>query len=284
MKNFPLLLLTLSIASSISSHAASFYLTVDMPFGANWNSTPLSTYWNSARDGSGSAPALLAGNDFLTNNHILRTSASTFAGATLTLEGGAQDKLFLKNGLNNTATVGSFSSVGGGSIEQADAVANSNLSVTSYSNSGTGTKLTATAGRGMTLSVGTLTGSGNFSLQSTGTVRLSLSSAAGYTGSITFAAAGTLDFENSLTTGGGLTISNGGKVQLDQNVAFSSLTINGSPQGAGTYSYSSLNSTYPTIFLAGGSGSITVVPEPAAALLLGFGLLLLHLRRQRVSQ
>ena len=65
-----------------------------------------------------------------------------------------------------------------------------------------------------------------------------------------------------------------GKVYLHQNDTFKSVFINGTPLAAGTYSFATLNSTYPNSFpstwaqqngsaVASGSGSITVLANPA---------------------
>ncbi|HEY0550252.1 MAG TPA: hypothetical protein VGF13_11680, partial [Verrucomicrobiae bacterium] len=52
---------------------------------------------------------------------------------------------------------------------------------------------------------------------------------------------------------------------LHQNVTVSALIINGTSLAFGSYSYSSLVSSYPANFAAGGSGSITVAPASPPA-------------------
>jgi fibronectin type 3 domain-containing protein len=63
-----------------------------------------------------------------------------------------------------------------------------------------------------------------------------------------------------VVSSGSLIVSNGGTMTLHQNCSFTSITINGTALALGTHSYSELTATFPAVFPAGGSGSLTVAP------------------------
>ncbi len=68
-------------------------------------------------------------------------------------------------------------------------------------------------------------------------------------------------------TGGTLTITNGGLMNLNQHCAFRAVTINGVALSPGDHPYSELSANYPNNFFPGGSdvtGSLTVQPYNAA--------------------
>jgi mono/diheme cytochrome c family protein len=68
-----------------------------------------------------------------------------------------------------------------------------------------------------------------------------------------------------LNSSGTLTLANGGLMNLHQNCTFTGVTINGISLSPGTHPYSELVSSFPSAFLPGGSGSITVNPPPVGA-------------------
>lgn len=92
----------------------------------------------------------------------------------------------------------------------------------------------------------------------------------GTNSSVNLNAFASLDVDYDWSTSGSLTLNTNGVLILDQALTVGSLTIGGSPLGAGNYSFSFLNTNYDAFFQNGGSGSITVVPEPSI-----FGLFLL---------
>ncbi len=90
---------------------------------------------------------------------------------------------------------------------------------------------------------------------------------------------GHFDPDYDWSTSGTLTINDDALVTLDQNLTVGGLSILGNQFSAGTYSFSDLNSAYDSLFVDGGTGSITVVPEPSAAGMAALGGLLLIRRR-----
>jgi hypothetical protein len=102
------------------------------------------------------------------------------------------------------------------------------------------------------------------------------------TGNITIGTPGGFDtdYDLSLPTS---TFALNGLMQLDQNDRFAAVTINGTPLAPGTYTASDLANQFPGNFVPGGSGSLTVVPEPAslAALFVPAALLLARRGRRR---
>ncbi len=95
------------------------------------------------------------------------------------------------------------------------------------------------------------------------------------TGNISIGTAGGFDTDYDLDLSSS-SLSLNGLMQLDQNDRFASVTINGTPLTPGTYTASQLASQFPNNFFPGGTGSLTVVPEPGslAALLVPAALLL----------
>ncbi len=273
------------LALTSASQAATFYLTGG--FGSDINAL---SSWNSARDGSGVAPTTFSGNDFYSNanngNARWTGAGTTFVGNSFVLEGNAGDQLRVKYG--GTSTLSALISQGGGRIFQA-LNGPTTLDITSFTNNGT-TYLDSEGARQISLNIDTMTGSGNLSLvlgAATTGFSLSMTTATAYTGNIVWGDANNsyLDFNNDLVSAGGLIALSTSRINLDQNVTFANATLNGVTLTPGTYSYAALsgNGTYGSDFLSGGSGSITVVPEPStyAMMLGGFGLLVV-LRRMKL--
>jgi hypothetical protein len=292
LKPLTLCLAVLGLGAS-ATQAAPYYwqLTTANIDNTDWNN---STPFNTAQDGTGSSAVGFSGtNEYhVESGKGIRTpnGASTFSGtlnnAPLYLDGGW---LRVRGASGHSVatlnlTTSSRIYVQDGSV--------SSLTATILNNSAGTTNLEANSGGGalvFTLNVGTLSGSGNFALNTTApdplakTISLNITTASAWTGNITWADTDTLvlDFGANTTFGGSLTALGTSRINLDQNVTFAAVTLNGTNLDPGTYSYSYLNSNFDTIFLDGGSGSITVVPEPATAVcfLGGFGLLMLARRR-----
>jgi hypothetical protein len=87
------------------------------------------------------------------------------------------------------------------------------------------------------------------------------------------------DYDLSLPSS---SLSLNGLMQLDQNDRFGSVSINGTPLAPGTYTANDLAAQFPSNFVPGGTGSLTVVPEPGslAALIVPTALLLARRARR----
>jgi endoglucanase len=112
------------------------------------------------------------------------------------------------------------------------------------------------------ISIGKLFGAGmtRFAASNPGsTFYLSIDDAGAYSGTIMHAL-GRLNFDNNLSSSGPLVINAGTVVELDQQVTFAGLTINGIVKSVGTYSLATLQSSHPGVFTGIASGSITVRP------------------------
>jgi hypothetical protein len=92
----------------------------------------------------------------------------------------------------------------------------------------------------------------------------------------------TLDLNYDLTNpSGALTLSGAtSKLVLDQNLTFGSVSINGTSLAPGFYTFADLNGAFDANIVEGGTGSITVVPEPTVPLLAFFGAAALFARRR----
>jgi hypothetical protein len=85
----------------------------------------------------------------------------------------------------------------------------------------------------------------------------------------------------TLMSNGGVT--NAIVMTLDQNITVGALTIGGFSLDPAIYSYSALSMAGFGDYFADGGGSITVIPEPNAALIAMSGVVLLFSRRRRLS-
>ncbi|MEZ0217897.1 MAG: cellulase family glycosylhydrolase [Rariglobus sp.] len=244
-------LFTLSLGLASSAHAATYYQTVNQSGAGSWNDLPA---WNTAADGTGTAPAAInATDDFVCNkaSWVLRTPATSFGGKSLTL-GPASHSLLVKSGTTNI-TIPSLFTSGAAAIKSGST--NSTLTITSCLNS-SGTTLIANHSATnalFPLTIGTLTGSGNFNLTGsvTGVMRLTLTDATDYLGTITLTS-GKLELMNALSSAGSFVVITPGDVTTNQTVTFTGLTVAGVVKNPGTYTAASLG------FL--GTGSVIVRP------------------------
>jgi hypothetical protein len=96
--------------------------------------------------------------------------------------------------------------------------------------------------------------------------------------------ASTLDFDYNISnpTGSLVLATTTSKLILDQSLTFGSVMINGTSLTPGLHTFAELNASFDANFVEGGTGSITVVPEPAgAAMALLGGVALILFRRRR---
>lgn len=269
---------------SLPVHATTLYLRTTQSSSGSWDSAN----WATTPTGTGTVSALASGNTYDTNTRILRTpntsTPTTFAGDALVINGGGltlkANSISIDN-LSVTATGGSISHAGTNTGTTAD------VAVNQFAVDGS---LELTGGfnnRTIALNITTLSGSGNIQI-GTGTlagVTFAATTATAYTGTISLSSFN-LNFNNDLTTHGGLNLSGTGVLTLDQNLTFASVSIGGTALAAGSYSFSDLNSSFDAFFTNGGSGSITVasLPEPSAFVLIvssGIFLCVVHRRRPR---
>ncbi len=244
-------LFTLSLGLAATSSATTYYQTVNQSGAGSWNDLPA---WNTAADGTGTAPAAInATDDFVCNkaSWVLRTPATSFGGKSLTL-GPASHSLLVKSGTTNI-TIPSLFTSGAAAIKSGST--NSTLTLTSCLNS-SGTTLIANHSATnalFPLTIGTLTGSGNFNLTGsvTGVMRLTLTDATDYLGTITLSS-GKLELMNALSSAGSFVVTTPGDVTTNQTVTFTGLTVAGVVKPPGTYTTASLG------FL--GTGSVIVRP------------------------
>lgn len=292
----PIALVAATVISAAvpSVQAANYYLQASQSAGQSWNDL---SRWFSAPTG-GTNPVVIAGNDFFTNGFALRTNlsgaASTFAGNSLTLNGGTLALIMDQPNYTRTVTnliVESPVTEGGAAsaISIYSGYTNLNLAVTNFTINAT-LNLRGDSGRGYTLNIANLTGSGDIRVSESAARRLSIEHAESFTGNIvlgeTATSSATLEFQTDFASGGGLIVEEGSAAQiapLNADLSFTSVILFGETLAAGTYSALFLATNYSTLFQAGGLGSITVIPEPSAfALMLGgLGLSLVALRRNQ---
>ena len=260
-----------------AAHAALYY-AIGNQTSNTWDTL---TNWAENADGTGSQPGTIAGNDFHSNGFALRTGStggSNWGNALtdLTLNSsigvraaGAGNIIHGSLTTVSHPTPGSFPTISAGA-------GGAKLVVADFDNTVNTTLNNTYSNRTLNFVATNLTGSGDFQLtfgsfltDNSGVIHFSATNASGFTGDITWlnTTAAILNFDNDLVSGGGLIVPSTGRVQLDQDVTFAAATINGVDLPPGTHSYASLNGAFDTIFVDGGSGSITVLPEPAAMML-----------------
>ncbi len=268
-----------------TSEAANYYLHADMS-GVTFDNKSL---WFDDPIGGNTMAANgddFAGNSFYSNGFIVRTGTSnyTFGNATTTLY--TNSKLLVRAGPDNTITIPNLVRIG--TTQIAAGAGHISLNIGNLANDAQ-TNFTGdgVSSRIITLSIDTLTGASNLSLTQTTRVNLSIGDASGFTGEINWgdSTAGILNFNSPLNSSGGLVALSTSRIELDEDVSFAYVTIDGTTLAPGTYTYSYLKSNFGDIFVDVAEplqGSITVVPEPAGVMLLGSGALLM-LRRRRMA-
>lgn len=238
--------------------SAEWFLRQNQPLNVDW--TTLSD-WRANPNGSGASPSAWSSADtFDTNGYLLRSPTGTgtyvFAGGKLRLSG-VNGTLALKTYNNGVSVFPHIVGAGGRVLNYSSGT--QYVQVGQFENLN-GVEFSAASGRGLKLTANTLTGPGAITVVGGGVLRLDVANAVDYTGDLVVAA-GSLDFDNNLVSGGGLRIQSGTTVVLDQAVTFPSLTIAGTRFDPGSLDYLDLKALYPSIFVSGTSiGKITVRP------------------------
>ena len=215
---------------------ATWYLTTNETGAQDWT-VAYKALWNDNTSGTGgTAPSFNPADTYSVSvgSNALRTptTASTFAGGTLSLGGSGQ--LVLNGTGSVVSTIPKLASTGGTIVTGTVA---RNLTVNTFSRlSGTTTLSTGTGGI-LNLSVGLLTGAGGLTASGTGQVVPSFTESIGYTGTITVNNGTTLKVDKQLATAGSLVVNTGGILVLNDWVYVTGLTVNGVVKAAGA-SYS----------------------------------------------
>lgn len=277
----------LAVAATLCAaptYGAAYYLHANQT-GTTYDTL---TDWFDHPTTGGANPATLNGNQFYSNSFAVRTGTgnSSFGNASTTVT--INSSIGVRAGPTNQISIPGTLIMAGSDPRISAGAGDVKISVNNFNNAVDSLFNTSFSNRSITASITTLTGSGDLRLthgsfltDANGSVRLSVTNASGFTGDIGWANANpvVLDFNNDLVSGGGLVVPGTGRIKLDQNVSFATVTINGTELDPGTYAYADLNTEYDAIFLDVGSGSITVVPEPAGVVLLG-ALTVATLRRR----
>lgn len=245
---FLLLALVLPLLAVSSLRATTYYQVTTV--SGDWH---VLSRWNTAADGSGSAPTAISNTDDFVANHAgwsLGGSAGTFGGKSLTV--GPNTQTLSVAGLTSTVTVPNLVTLGSAMIKAG--YNNSNLAVTSWLNPSSTTRIInhTNSNALFPLAIGTLTGSGNFDLtagSATALLKLTVADATSYVGTITLIS-GKLEFMNAMSSGGALVVNTASDVTLNQPVIFTGLTVAGAVKTPGVYTAAALGFA--------GTGSVTV--------------------------
>lgn len=295
MKTF-LRLFIFSVFGFIAATASAqntWYLNATQPFGSDWNTL---SYWSANPTAPlGGNPGSISNLDtFNSNGFNLRTGyttgSSTFGGSELVMNNSTLLLKAVTTNIGNLTFSSAVASISNSSAGATDLL-NLTINVSQLTLNGEARVVSSLANsRTLDFNVTTLRGASDLvfgkSLNGTitpSTFTFSAINATSYTGDVVLmGSASSLKFSNNLISSGGLVLGTGSIVTLERNLTFTSLTIGGINLAPGTYSYSTLNSTYDAYFANGGSGSITVaaIPEPATAGLLIIAGLILRLRRR----
>ncbi len=257
----PLVALLAAIITVTSASAAEWFLDKNQPRYASWDTL---ADWKPNANGTGTSPVALSSADtYHLNGFMLRTpegsSTYTFGGGLLVFEN-SSDTFSLKTTGAGVSVIPSLLTSAG--LIQNVGSGTQNIQVGHYENRSGTTSYNAQTGRGISLATGTLVGSGKFRFYGGGTYYLDLANAQAYDGEI-YVQSGTVDFNSAVDSAGRLTIDTGAKVNLDQSVTFTGLNVAGTEYPAGNYSYATLQTAHPAVFVSGTAGGFINVRAPA---------------------
>ncbi len=219
----------------------------------------LLAHWNSASDGSGSAPGSINPIDNYINQTSNRTVrapsvASTFGGGALVLRSGG--RLMLRAPAGAVTSIPTLDTGGGASIYNGPVGVQQILDVGRWTaTAGTTTLTTNTGGSGgsFDLRVHHLRGPGNITLASGSAALLKVDHGAQLTGTFTVGTGSSLALGQTLGLGGPLVLQSGATVALGQHWLYvRALTVAGVSKAPGIHSVASLGSAFS------GTGSVVV--------------------------
>lgn len=255
--------LALAVGTAGPLPAAEWHLRQSQTGADNWHTL---AHWNSAADGSGTAPSSISPSDvYRINKYTLRTPGGTgpavFGGGVLAMTGNPT-VLKLATAGSGGAVVPVLESTGG-NIDNAYG-STAWLHVGDFrALSGTTEVHSNVSGRTTKLVIGALSGAGDIRPYGVGsTVTFSIADAAQYTGNLRLTS-GALKFDSSVSSSGAFVIE-GGTVNLDRAVTFTALTIAGTEYPVDNYSFAELQAVHPGIFTSGTTDGAIVVRAPAA--------------------
>jgi hypothetical protein len=219
----------------------------------SWNTL---AHWNSATDGSGSAPVSINPIDNYnnqTNGRTVRTPevASTFGGGELALKSGG--KLMVRTPAGATNTIPTFRTEGGATLYNGVTGIAQSLDIGTWAIPSGTTVLTTTnggAGGSFDLTVNYLHGAGNITVGGNSIVRPVVNHGGQYTGTLTLNSGASLTINQTFGIGGKLVVSTGASVTLNAWTYVTGLTVSGVAKPLGTYTAASLGFA--------GSGTIVV--------------------------
>jgi aryl-phospho-beta-D-glucosidase BglC (GH1 family) len=243
-----------------------WYLTTNQASAQNWGEDYLFN-WNSAANGSGTAPTSINPFDLYlnqTSGRQIRTpvAGSTFAGGVLAVTNGAT--LVMKSPAGTVSTIPAFLNSNSATISNGYGTIREDLAVGDWEITSGTTKLSASSGRSLGVSIDYLTGSGGLQTLSGGSFYLSLVHGSGYTGTLNHSS-GSLRFENAFSSRGAFTVASTATVNLDQPVYFTSASVAGVSLPAGINTYAALNAAYPAQFPSGSAAGLIGIYTPGAA-------------------
>lgn len=290
----PLTLLAASVVTLASSQAAVVNQTTSAAAGVYWNAF---NNW-----GPNAASAAAPGNTYFTTSGLIGSTASglgadatftgrirdngtTFAGDSLTIS--ASTQLLLKNGAGATSSANLI--LNGGIITYGpDGAGGLSANLTGTLNVAANSLIGLGANNTLNIN-STVTGSNVLNLRSSDGLTNIISfggNLAGFTGTIDIGggpAPVTLDFNQNYTLLASIVMGTHASAdifRLDQNITVNAFTFGANALAANTYTVTQLNAAYGSGTQFTGTGTLTVVPEPASLLFGALGSLVLFRRRR----
>lgn len=218
---------------------ANWYLSVNQPVGASWNTL---SHWKPNPDGTGTSPGSL--NSF--DNYIVEVAGrnvrtpeadAAFAGGALVLTSGG--KLVLK-GLASQASAVPSLVTSGGIIGSGFNGITQNLIVGDWEVDTGDTVFTTSSTGSIHLEVHYLHGSGDLTINPNSHLRPIVNHGGRFTGALTVKTGGKLTINQTFGIGGSLVVESGANVTLNAWTFVTGLTVAGVTKPLGTYTAASL--------------------------------------------